>query len=98
MPTLASTHFLTHLQVADFVNAQKLTKANVLKLDTDSASGGWVLWYYPGGSLVKTCYARQYQRHLDLTDFINSEGLVLDDVLKIDSDPASGGWSLFWYE
>lgn len=94
---LASNNFQRHTQLADFVNANAIAPANILKIDTDSMNGGWVLWYYALGGATQTLHANHFQTARDLTNFVNTKPLVAANILKIDADPASGGWTLFWY-
>ncbi len=42
-------------------------------------------------------YASHFMSAQDLADFVNEEGIVGDNILKIDADASNGGWVLFWF-
>ncbi len=44
--TLRAMHFQQHQDLTDFINGNNILRANILKIDADSASGGWVMWWY----------------------------------------------------
>jgi len=94
---LVSQRFPTYSEVVALVNTMGLPKANILKIDTDAISGGWVIWHYGGSGASQTLHARHFMRHSELAAFVNSSPISAANILKIDADPGNGGYCLFWY-
>lgn len=44
--TLKARHFPSHLELTAFINAGPIARADILKIDADTASGGWVIWWW----------------------------------------------------
>ncbi len=44
--TLYAKHFAHHLELTAFINAGPIARNNILKIDADTTSGGWVIWWY----------------------------------------------------
>lgn len=94
---LASLRFATHSEITAFINAKAVAKANILKIDTDAVSGGWIIWHYGLGGATGTLHSKHFQRHSELAAFVNAGSIAAADILKIDADPSNGGYCLFWY-
>lgn len=43
---LYAKHFSSAQELADFVNEEEIAGTDILKIDADSANGGWVFWWY----------------------------------------------------
>jgi len=44
--TLHSAYFIRHSDLTAFVNANNIAKANVLKIENDTADGGYTLFWW----------------------------------------------------
>lgn len=43
---MKSKHFQTHSLLTDYVNSQGIARASIFAIQTDSANGGFVLWWF----------------------------------------------------
>jgi hypothetical protein len=101
--TLQCAHFLDHLELTNFLNHHKIHRERVLKIDADSSSGGWVLWWWEFGSRVSGAEfaiikSKHFQEYTVLTEYINAHHLQPKAVYKVDADTSNGGWVLWWEE
>lgn len=44
-----------------------------------------------------TLRSQHFIRHSDLTNFVNANGILRANILKIEIDSMSGGFAMFWW-
>lgn len=101
---LYSAHTITHDEITALMNARKIPRPRLLKIDASSTSGGWVIWWWddaenpnPAGYAVPELKGNWFMRHTEATDFVNKNQIPMNNILKIDADTTNGGWVLWWY-